>query len=318
VSTQLSSDEQARLCEALAAVCREAGIESAGARLVKYTMNAVYRLDHAGVVIRIAPAAMAERVDRVVRAATMFATVAAPVTRLAPGHEHAIHLDDWSASIWTLVPQPPHKTWIPSDLARPMRAIHTIENPSASLPHWNTVEKARQRLAGVRALDEHDHRLMREWSITVGLPLDKIVNRLERWCDQLDDEVGEIQWHLADGVIHGDAHTGNLLVAQNGESLLCDLDSVAIGPREWDLVPAAHGATRFGDDRDWYRTFSAEYGFDITTWSGWDTLRQVRELQLVTSVIASLSGRPAVARQLAHRLRTIFAGDTTVTWQRYQ
>jgi Ser/Thr protein kinase RdoA (MazF antagonist) len=41
------------------------------------------------------------------------------------------------------------------------------------------------------------------------------------------------------GAIHGDAHTGNLLAAPDGRAILCDLDSVAKGPREWDLVPAA-------------------------------------------------------------------------------
>jgi aminoglycoside phosphotransferase (APT) family kinase protein len=318
VATQLSSEEQSRLETALTAVCHEAGLDPAGAQLVKYTMNAVYRLGSAGIVVRIAPGTMADRVDRVVQAAAMFTKAGAPVVTLAPGYAQAIHVDDWAASVWTLLPQPPDKVWSPDDLARPLRAIHAIDDPLTSLHRWNTVAKARQRLNAIDALDEQERRYLHDWSAQVGISLDEIVSRLHTWCDQLDEAITHVRWHLPHGVIHGDAHTGNLLVGPDGRSLLCDLDSVALGPREWDLVPAAHGAARFGRDLGWYRTFADAYGFNITTWSGWDTLRQIRELQLVTSVIASLHGRPAVADQLAHRLRSIFADHKAATWRRYQ
>ncbi len=318
MATELSTSEQARLRKTLAAVCHDVGLDPTDAELIKYTMNAVYRLDSAGVVVRIAAgAAAASRVDHVVRVAMMFTNLRAPTVPLAPGLDRPVHVDGWSASIWKLLPQPPDRAWAPIDLAGPLRAIHAIEDPQVPLPYWNPVAKARQRLSALSDLDENDQQYLRGWAAQVGKPLEEIIERLRRWCDELDEAIDQVEWHLPQGVIHGDAHTGNLLVTPDGRAVLCDLDSVAVGPREWDLTPAAHGTARFGRNIGKYSAFAMEYGFDITAWPGWETLRQVRELQLVTSVIASLAGRPAVAHQLAHRLRSIFARDRAATWHRY-
>jgi hypothetical protein len=99
--------------------------------------------------------------------------------------------------------------------------------------------------------------------------------------------------------------------------VICDLDSVAYGPREWDLTPAAHGVVRFGRSPAAYQRLARAYEFDVTGWCGWETLRQARDLQLVTSVLPDLPGRPDVAAQLAHRLRSLLTGDHEAIWQRY-
>ncbi len=74
----------------------------------------------------------------------------------------------------------------------------------------------------------------------------------------------------------------------------------------WPLSPAEH------------RAFAHAYGWDITSWSGWPILRDIRELQLVTSVLDRLAGRPQVAAQLAHRLRSFLKGDRATEWTRYR
>jgi aminoglycoside phosphotransferase (APT) family kinase protein len=319
MGTELSVGQQSLLDGALEAVCRRVGFDPAGAELIKYTMNAVYRLDDAGVVVRIAVGdSAAARVDRAVQVAAMFTNLGVPTVPLAPGYEAAIHVEGWSASVWMLLSQPTDRTWAPVDLAGPLRAIHAINESHVVLPSWDPVAKSRRRLQAVDALGESDRQYMHRWSAQVGVPLDDVIHRLHRWCDDLDEAVGQVDWHLPPGVIHGDAHTGNLLAAPDGRTVLCDLDSVAIGPREWDLVPAAHGPARFGRDCAEYTLFAKEYGFDMTIWPGWKVLRQIRELQLVTSVIASVAGRPAVADELAHRLRSIFTGNVAATWRRYR
>lgn len=56
MATKLSDSERTRLESALAAVCSQAGLDYGDAVLVRYTMNAVYRLDAEGVVVRMVPA----------------------------------------------------------------------------------------------------------------------------------------------------------------------------------------------------------------------------------------------------------------------
>jgi len=320
VATTLSSSERTRLESALAAVCKQAGVDSTGAELVRYTMNAVYRIHGAGVVVRMAsgPNAMT-LVSRVAQVAAAFADFDLPTTRLAPNMRQPIHADGWSATIWVLLPQSPGDRFEPVDLAAPLRAIHGVVGKLPfELPAWDPIGKVRGHLAEVEALDgtERDH--VHDWADSqIGTPLKKIVDRLRQECDKLAGALSTVEWTLPPSVIHGDAHTGNLLRARDGQIVLCDLDSVGNGPPEWDLTPAAHGALRFGDDPARQAALARAYGLDVTTCPAWDVLRQGRELQLVTSVIANLPGRPDVADTLAHRLRSMLANDRSAVWHRY-
>jgi uncharacterized protein YmfQ (DUF2313 family) len=82
-------------------------------------------------------------------------------------------------------------------------------------------------------------------------------------------------------------------------------------------VPTAHSSIRFGKSRSNYLAFAAAYGVDITQTQHWPLLRELRELQLVTTVLPQLPGRPAIAEQLGYRIRTLRQQDTTATWTRY-
>jgi hypothetical protein len=320
VATRLSDGERVQLEVALAAVCRRAGIDPAGAGLVRYTMNAVYVLPAAGVVVRMAIGPQAEaRVRRVVRIAAAFAGLGLPTVRTASGVTGPVHADGWWASVWDLLPQPSGYRFAPVALAGPLKAIHGVDTLPVELPRWDPIAKARDRIARVETLPERAMGELRRWaSVVVGVPLDEILSRLRYRADELAVAVEAVTWTLPWSVIHGDAHAGNLLFDRAGAVVICDLDSVAVGPPEWDLVPAAHGAVRFGESPTRHRALAAAYGLDVTACPAWDALRQIRKLQLMTSVIADLSGRPDVADELGHRLRTGLANDDVSQWHRYQ
>jgi hypothetical protein len=319
VATTLSTSERARLDAALAAICRTAGIQPTGASLIRYTMNAVYRIDHAGVVVRMtAGPTAAKRVEHVASVAAAFTKLGLPTIELTPTVRQPVHADGWWATIWTLLPQNQDRLFHPQDLAVPLHAVHALTDQPIQLPRWNPIGTARRRLNGAAALDGPALDYLHAWAATVGVPFGRIFEYLSRWCDELEAALADVPWTLPVGVIHGDAHTGNLLQKPDGTTVICDFDSVTIGPREWDLVPAAHGVHRFGRDHAQYMAFAQAYGVDVTALPCWETLRQVRELQLVTSVVANLPGRPDVANQAAYRLRSILDRNTTAVWRRYQ
>ncbi|MGH3736186.1 MAG: phosphotransferase [Micromonosporaceae bacterium] len=287
---------------------------------MRFTMNAVYRLPSAGVVVRMrtGPHATAQ-VTRVAQVAAALAKLDLPVVRLAPGVPQPVHADGWSATVWTLLEQTPGHRFAPADLAGPLRRLHSLEDAPTTLPRWDVLGAIRRRLAETTGKTGADLAFLERWAIqTVGTPLDSVLRHLVGRCDQLAADLTTVEWTLPEAAIHGDAHAANLLRGADGEVVICDLDSTALGPPEWDLTPAAHGAVRFGDDPRKYAQFAAAYGLDVTTCPAWDTLREIRELQLVTSVIANLPGRPEVAEQLAHRLRSSLAGDRRALWQRYR
>jgi Ser/Thr protein kinase RdoA (MazF antagonist) len=249
-----------------------------------------------------------------------------PTVRLAPGvAAQPLFSGDWVATVWEYVPIVSDEPK-PVDLAAPLRALHSVERLDVALPRWSPIEKFRRRLDTAAALPPKETVELERWSRTkLGIGAADLLRELRLRCDQAEEDLDRVAWQLPPGVIHGDAHTGNVLLPAAGygavarpEPLLCDLDGVCIGPREWDLVPTAHGATRFGRSPADYQEFVDVYGFDITAWAGWPVLRRVRELQLVTSTIDSLAGRPDVARELAHRLRSLLSDDFGVMWRRYQ
>nr|WP_238356662.1 phosphotransferase [Kribbella italica] len=279
-------------------------------------MNAVYYLPAAKVVLRIAPATKSAAVSRVARVATRLADLDQPTARLAIGMDKSIETPGWAATAWTYLEQTPGHRHRQRDLAKPLLAMHGLHDLGISLPDWDPVGRSRGRVEEAAVGSDLD--FLSDWSCReLRIPLTDLLDQLLRRCSELETAVASAEWALPIAVIHGDAHAGNLLTSPDRGVVLCDLDSVTLGPPEWDLVPSAHGVERFGDPRDHYGAFAAEYGFDLLHSPNWPLLRDIRELQLVTSVIAGLRGRPEVAVELGHRLRSFIARDDQ-TWHRYR
>lgn len=308
MATRLNATVARELHGNLRVVCDRIGADAGRAELVKFTINAVYRVPP--FVIRMNASEVAAR--QTVANATALAAVDAPTIRLADVGPQPIVAGGWAATVWHDVPTT-GRTPEPVDLAAPVRRIHRLRSLDVDLRPWEPVGKARRRID--RAVDAD---WMRGWCRDeVGLSLDALVAALRERCDAVERALSDVPWHLPPGVVHGDVHTGNLLLATGGEAVLCDLDSVCAGPREWDLTPPAHGAARMGRPRAAYAAFADAYGFDVTTWPGWPALRAVRDLQMATSTFGAFDGRADVARQLAHRIRTLLAGDDDAVWTRY-
>jgi aminoglycoside phosphotransferase (APT) family kinase protein len=117
------------------------------------------------------------------------------------------------------------------------------------------------------------------------------------------------------GLIHGDAHIGNLMRAASGQAVLGDWDHVASGPREWDLAQIHYMDRRFGRaGQNGIDAFAAAYGWDIRTWPGLETLIAIREITGLAPYIRTARDRPGYRQQLAYRLRTLQSGDTQAQW----
>ena len=139
---------------------------------------------------------------------------------------------------------------------------------------------------------------------------------LEERITQLRRQWSALYLLLPAGLIHGDAHIGNLMRAASGQAVLGDWDHVASGPREWDLVQIHYMDRRFGRaGKDGIDAFAGAYGWDIRTWPGLDTLIEIREIWGLRPYIRTAPGRPSYRRQLAYRLHTLQSGDTQARWE---
>ncbi|WP_176968586.1 phosphotransferase enzyme family protein [Amycolatopsis xylanica] len=287
-----------KLEEVLISACALLGFDAQGARLLRFTNNAVYALDGAGVVIRIVGSrALRHRVGKVVRVAEHFERHGVPAIRLLPGVHQPLWIAGHLLTVWTEVPDTGREPTA-ADLAQLLRQVHALPPPD-DIPDWAPLDAVRARVADAEELDDGDRRF------------------LLRRCAEVEAELAELDFALPRGLVHGDAHTGNVICGPSGP-VLCDFDSACLGPREWDLTPMAVGRERFGDSEERYREFAGVYGFDVTSWPGFSVLRAVRELKLTTSVLPILRSHPDVRDELRRRLDDLRAGRTDVRWNRYR
>jgi aminoglycoside phosphotransferase (APT) family kinase protein len=298
--TTLTTERAGQLRDALGTVCAATGLRPDGAQLIKYTSNAVYRLSTEPVVVRLSTGPdAAARVTGVVRAATWLAQQDAPTARLLPGPAQPVQLPNgWAATIWTAIHQPAPGELGPADLARLIRTLHALPAPDW-LPAWNPFTTNHTRLDHANGLSRDDLTWLRSaWTAA-------------------EADYRAIAGNLPVGLLHGDAQTGNLLrTTPGGPIVICDLDNVLAGPADWDLVATAIAAHRFGHPHR-QTAFAAAYGRDVTTTAAWPILRRIRELVMVTAVVPDLTGRPEIAAQHAHRLRSLRTNDNSSTWRPY-
>lgn len=304
-----SSRSRARVeltAEGIAAVTagagRLAGLPIAGARLLKFTNNAVVLLPAAAAVLRIAGShEVRARVPAVVAAARWLEAVGLPAVRLHAAVPRALDVGGHLVTVWEAVPS----TGRPADaagLARILHALHTVdEAPPSELPAWNVAGSLRRRLGEAAGVPEADLAFLREELAAVEAQL-------------LD--LADVEPLIPYGVVHGDAFLGNVIASPTGP-VLCDFDGVSVGSREWDLVPVAVGALRFDYPAGLHDQFMQAYGVNVTAWPGFPVLRRLRELQLVTSVLPVLQANPALQPQWRLRIDSLRRRDRSVRWTAY-
>ncbi|MFC7404481.1 phosphotransferase enzyme family protein [Georgenia alba] len=283
---------------ALAAVCRSAGLDPAGAELLNDSINVVYRLTTAPVVVRLRRDTARAAVTRQVTLARWLADAGAPVSRLLETAQ-PVTARGYVATFWESA-DAPEVDWRVEHLGVALRDLHALGDHE-DLPEWAPFTTLRTRIgrpdlpAGLTAGD-------RRW--------------LAREVATLEQSYAEVAPTLRLGVLHGDAHIGNLLRSVDGRPVLCDLDQVARGPQLQDLVPTAVNAARFGFKRR-QRALVHAYGLDVTRHEAWPVLRRVRELSTTTYGLLKAGHAPRFRDQAFHRLRTLQDGDDATRWGPY-
>jgi aminoglycoside phosphotransferase (APT) family kinase protein len=272
--------------------CRRVGLDPSGANLITYSSNAVFGL-RAPAIVRLSIAPDSESQARqLVATSEWLDSQRAPIAPLLPGLPQPSLGDGWAATFWVELVAVDNLT--SGDLAQTLRTFHEIQ-PQTKLPRWDKFSWARELLDRAVGLPFEDH----EW--------------LVRAWEQAQSDYEAQASGMPHGLVHGDAHTGNLLRTPTGRPLLCDLDNVCYGPIDWDLTPNAVSAIRFNRPAD-IRTFTTEYGRDVTQQLWWPTLRIIRELVMVTYMVNDLHSRPGMKDQWSYRMSTLRAGRTDAPW----
>jgi aminoglycoside phosphotransferase (APT) family kinase protein len=276
------------------------GVPAHDARLLRLHGNASYLLPSAGLVIRIAPTAQVlGPVTASIAVTRWLAGRGFPCTVPADIDDQPFVIAGHVVSAWKYLPTAGTPSPASAEMGTILRQLHAQGEPACPLPGLGDL------LASVTAEISHAP--------------DAIPPASQSWLAGRITQLRR-QWHALDfsrpaGLIHGDAHIGNLMRAASGQAVLGDWDHVATGPREWDLAQIHYMDRRFGQTGpDGVSAFAAAYGWDIRTWPGLDTLIAIREIWGLRPYIRTGRDRPAYRQQLTYRLHTLQSGDTQARW----
>ncbi|WP_344494649.1 aminoglycoside phosphotransferase family protein [Nonomuraea monospora] len=278
-------------------------MDGTGARLLHLRANAVYHVPGPNLVLRLRHApgntAVLERSRAAVEVTAWLADHDYPTIRPAALDQPAV-IDGWIVTAWHHVTSTTQVQPHPHHLARLLLQLHQTKTP-VTVPSI-------QPLGTLRAdLDiEEDQR-----SATGVLNPVQRAWLLER-CAHLEDAYARLDPPLGYGLIHGDAHTGNLFPDQK-RWVLGDWDSIAYGPHLQDFIPTMMGHRRFGRPRDRWTTFCGAYGIDpeLERHRAARILRAARELRSLAAYIRS-ADQPEIQAELQRRVTSLIDRTSTV------
>lgn len=280
-------------------VVREAarltGLDVDGAELLRAGSNTLLRL-RGGLVARVGPTAATEVARREVDVARWLAGQGIVVVRPVDGVEQPTVVDDRAVTWWQEVPA--HRAATPAELGAVLRRLHGVTRPARpTLPRLDPFAGFPARAADAPGLTSSD----RHW-------LDRRLERLRVDWERLPEG-------LPTGVIHGDAWQGNVAVTADGICVLLDLEHVAIGRPEWDLVHLAADHVDFAriGDADYGRFVEAYGGYDVTGWPGFRVMADVVELRWVCFALGRSADNPVAADEARHRVACL-RGDVPRPW----
>ena len=286
--------------DVLERACAIARIDATGIRLLRSGSNAVYRLK-VPIIARVSrPDADAGHVRRTVAVARWLESVGYPAGR-AVNVDQPVVIDQQIVTFWEAVSDDGDQYASTAEVAEVLLKLHKLTAPAdLHLPELAPFASAPQQIEASTWLSPQDRAF------------------LTSMLAQTQTAYAGLEFALPPGVIHGDANVGNVQVDYHGNPVVIDLDSFAVGPREWDLALTAIYYDSFGwHTREEYGDFVRVYGFDIMAWPGYPAMRAVREFLMVTWVIQKAAESGQAAAEAAKRIAALRTGASRKDWQPY-
>ncbi|MFE1397007.1 phosphotransferase enzyme family protein [Nocardiopsis dassonvillei] len=249
---------------------------------VRLGENAIFRF--ADTIVRISRPGQTKAAQREVDVARWLASEGVPAVRPLPVDQPVL-VEDRAVTFWELLPE--HTPGTVNDVARLLRRLHSLPVPEhIELGTLDPFVRLRERIADASGFFPTEDL---DW-------LDQRLRQLEQAWDRLPE--GQPR-----SVVHGDAWTGNVARCTDGTVALLDLERCSVGPSEWDLVSTAMktSTVTWIDPADYTRFVESYGGYDVTEWSGFTTMRDIRELRM-TLYFAQHAARPSMRDQAQLRI----------------
>lgn len=285
--------------QALTHACQLAEIDARSVELIRMGSNAVFRIGE-NLIVRVAPSArLLPNAEKQIEVARWLQSVGYPATQ-ATAIDQPIETDDRVVTFWESVSLETRYAPI-RDVADLIKRLHELPTPAhIPLPELRPFGDSQDELPQFVGLPPADAQFLRariEWARET-FPL--------------------LPFALPRGHIHGDANVGNVICDDRGHAVLIDLDSFAVGAREWDLIQTALFFDRLGwHTEQEYREFVEVYGYDITEWSAYSDLADMREIAMTSWMAKKADSSPESAAEAVKRIEAIRSGGSRRDWGAY-
>ncbi|WP_280443385.1 phosphotransferase family protein [Nocardia brasiliensis] len=275
------------------------GLNPNSSALLRRGENSIYVIDDA-IVVRVSRPGQERAACREVKVAEWLEAAGIPAVQLMPGIDQPIVVEERAVTFWRKLP--PHRPGTPAQIAYALKQLHSLPVPTTfELDALEPFVRLEQRIEAATTLPAEDREWMREHLVT------------------LTRQYANLRPGQPHCVVHGDAWVGNVVATDDGRVVLLDLERTSFGPPEWDLVHTAIKCSSFG----WispaeYESFCAVYGHDVSAWSGFELLRDIREFRMTCMAAQSAPTHPADREQADHRiacLRGAFGGRPWSGWR---
>jgi hypothetical protein len=261
-----------RQAHLLAAACAQVGIDPTGAELIRDGENQIYRLK-GRIIARVNPDGQHAAAQREVFLARWLndngVRAVEPIDVAQP-----VEVDGHPVTFWHEFA--PHHNGSVRQVATALKQLHALPVPNELKEHKvEPFVRLGERIDGATWVSDDD----RDW-------LHECITTLEN------------QWHhrpagMPDAVIHGDAWVGNFVDVEGHGVTLLDLERCSVGPPEWDLTSTACRVTSYSTlTATGYSAYCDEYGYDVTTWAGFELFRDIRELRVTCYAAHVTQSRP--------------------------
>ncbi len=275
--------------------CSRIGLDASDAAPLHQHAATLYLFEAQGIVVRLNHDVDDRKRARTVVELTQWLTQQGFPSVAPTDVQQPLDFDDYTVTFWRYYRQNDRPKPTADHLGAMLRQLHALPTPPVELSPYQPLKHFRDSVEDSSCLSAHDH----AWLLT---------RRTE-----LLDEYERLDFPLGHGWIHGDAYPGNTLW-DGDRALLGDWDEVGTGPRELDLVNTHQGA-RFGRPKAERDAFTAAYGYDVTTWSGFPVLREMRDLHTLGSyILLPHAGNERATIELEFRIDTLKRGDANTQW----
>jgi hypothetical protein len=276
------------------AACLQAGLDGTTATPLHRHATSVWLLQDRGVVARIDHSANQRRAGLAVTITRWLLEQGFPAIEPIDV-DQPVAIGGAAVTFWQYYPQSDRAAPSAGALGTLLRRLHELPQPPVALDDYVPLAHLGAALESDLLIPDED----RAW----------LADRRQ----QLLTAYRQLDYALGVGFIHGDAYPGNTL--WDGELVrLGDWDEVARGPRELDLVNTHQGA-RFGRSTAERQAFTDAYGWDVTAWSGYPILREMRDLHTLGAFSERAArGDDVAVAELRHRVAMLRVGDANGRW----